>query len=143
MTTTMNPTEMPVIVLVERECAGDHDPALRHIAPVAGDKHIHLVAPARQVDGEHWLVDVDAREQDANERLASWSAALAPYASSINGEIGDENSRLALADARREVGRDARVLSVSASTGSLAAPRAVPARAPLGVGRMASRLLAA
>jgi hypothetical protein len=73
------------------------------------------VEPQARADQEHWLVDVAAREHDALERIHGWTAALAPHAASIDGEVGDENPRLALADARREVG-DALVLSVGGST---------------------------
>jgi hypothetical protein len=76
-------TEPPVIVLVERACSGDHDPALAEIAGAAGDARIHLVAPARALAGEEWLIDRSARERDAYERLAGWSVALAPHAPGV------------------------------------------------------------
>jgi hypothetical protein len=63
---------------------------------------------------------VAAREEEARRRLESWTAALAPYASRLDGEVGDENPHLALADARGELDDDVVLLSVSIST---AAPK--------------------
>lgn len=140
MNATMNLTERPVIVLVERGCTGSHDPALRDVARVAGGRRVHLVAPAGPVAGERWLVDVGARERDAQARLDGWAAALAPHAASIDGEIGDENPRLAVADARRALGADARLVSISAPAASPAPPAPAATRPGRFAWRLASRV---
>ena len=127
-TTTITPSQTPVILLADRECAGSHDPALNHIAQSVRGNDVHVVAPASPLAGERWLVDVAAREEDARRRLESWIAALAPDASRLDGEVGDENPRLALADARRELGDDAVLLSVSISTASPTVPFLTGAR---------------
>jgi hypothetical protein len=128
MTTSMTPAEAPVIVLVERECTGHHDPTVHEIARAADGRHIHLVAPAGAIARERWLIDVEARERVARDRLHGWTTALAPLALAVDGEVGDESPRLALADAQRELGRDAVLLSVGDSKGSPRRPNA--ARAP-------------
>lgn len=140
MPATVTHTQTPVIVLVERDCAGSHDPALRGIADVASRSRVHLVVPARPVAGERWLIDVAAREQDAHERLESWTTALAALAIRVDGQIGDANQRLAVADARRELGHELVLLTVSDSTHSPAVAAARPARPTR---RMAVRALAA
>jgi hypothetical protein len=118
---TITPTHL--IVLAECECAGDDNAELRHIADAARGRHVRVVAPAGPIPGEDWLVDVTAREQEARRRIESWTRALAPFAATVAGEVGDENPRLALADARRDVGRDAPVLSARGATASTLAAR--------------------
>ena len=84
-----------------------------------------------------------AREEDARRRLESWTAARAPYASRVDGEVGDEDPRLALADARRELGDDAVLLSVSVSTASPKVPSLTAARPGWLARRSVTRVLAA
>ncbi len=141
-TTTITPSQTPVILLADRECAGTHDPALNHIAQAVRGNDVHVVAPASPLAGERWLVDVAAREEDARRRLESWTSALAPYASCVDGEVGDENPRLALADARHELGDDAVLMSVSISTASPEVP-SVTARPGWLARRSVTRVLAA
>ena len=127
----------------DREWAGSHDPALSHIAQSVRGNDVHVVAPASPLAGERWLVDVAAREEDARRRLESWTAALAPYASRVDGEVGDENPRLALADARRELGDDAVLLSVSNSAASPKVPSLTAARCGWHARRSITLVLAA
>ena len=86
---TITFTQTHLIVLAEREYAGDHDPELRRIADAARGRHVRVVAPAGPIPGEHWLVDITAREQDARRRIKSWTLALAPFAATVDGEVGD------------------------------------------------------
>jgi hypothetical protein len=143
LTTTITPSQTPVILLAGRECAGSHDPALDHIAHSVRGNDVHVVAPASPLAGERWLVDVAAREQDARRRLESWTSVLALYASRVDGEVGDENPRLALADARRELGDDAVLMSVSISTASPEVPSVTAARPGWLARRSVTRVLAA
>ncbi len=142
-TNTVKPSRTPVILLADRECAGSHDPALSHIAQSVRGNDVHVVASASPLAGERWLVDVAAREEDARRRLGSWTSVLAPYASLVDGEVGDENPRLALADARREFGDDAVLMSVSNSTASPKVPPVAAARPGWLARRRARRVLAA
>jgi hypothetical protein len=45
-TNTIQPSQTPVILLADRECAGSHDPALNHIAQSVRGNDVHVVAPA-------------------------------------------------------------------------------------------------
>jgi hypothetical protein len=142
MPSTLTQPAPPVVVLVERACMGSHDPVLPEIARAADGGPVHLVAPARAVPGEEWVIDRSARERDAYERLVSWAGALTQHASAVDGEVGDESSRLALADAQRRFGPDTRMLAVAAPAASRE-PARVSAPRPMRVGlRLAARALA-
>lgn len=59
-----------------------------------------VVVPAGPVPGERWIADRTARDRQARRRIAEWTAALAPHARRVAGEVGDPSRRLAEADAR-------------------------------------------
>ena len=97
-----SPTTHPrrrLLVLVDGPYPARDDFRARWIAARAQAADVLLVAPALPVAGERWIIDLDARRAGARANLASWVAALVDDASSVQGEIGDESPRLAVADA--------------------------------------------
>ena len=78
------------------------------------DGHVLVVAPAGPVAGERWIVDLSARRAQAEDRLRGWATMLARHASELELEVGDENPRLALSDARGAFPADA-VIGVCAA----------------------------
>lgn len=89
-----------VLVLVDQEYPGRGGDASGVIS-AATDADVLVVAITAPTKNEGWIIDRTARERQATRHLKSWIAALAPYAARIAGETGDENPRLATADAQR------------------------------------------
>ena len=80
----------------------DHSPEqLRRIRDTVTDAKVLLVAPALPIPGERWIVDLDARAEQARSQLQRWFGALTDHAAVIEAEIGDADPRAAVADARR------------------------------------------
>ncbi len=75
---------------------------LEDLLEAARGGHVRVVAPARAVRGERWIIDLTAREAQARRRLEGWRGALERHAGLVEAEIGDADARLALADAQRE-----------------------------------------
>ena len=88
-----------LLVLVDGPYPGRDNFRARWIAARAQAADVLLVAPALPVPGERWIVDLDSRRARARASLASWLEALENEAPSVQGEIGDESPRLAVADA--------------------------------------------
>ena len=80
---------------------------LEGLNDAVADAHVMVVAPAGPVAGERWIVDLTARRVRAEERLNDWATMLTRQVRELELEVGDENPRLALADARRAFRPDA------------------------------------
>ena len=93
------PTRRRLLVLVGGPYPGDQQDRAGLIQARARGADVLLVAPTLPVAGERWVIDLDAREAQASANLHSWIDGLADQAESIDGEIGDESPRLAVADA--------------------------------------------
>ena len=98
---------MPALTLTDVILVASGEPAdlspgqLRRIRDAVTDAKVLLVAPALPIAGERWIVDLDARAEQARSRLQRWFGALTDHASAIEAEIGDPDPRAAVADARR------------------------------------------
>ncbi len=125
-----------VLVLVDREYPGANGDAGEVISAVT-EAEVLVVAITGPVPNEGWIIDRTARERQATRHLESWIDALTPHAVRIAGETGDENPRLAVADARHAFHPDAVIV-----TGSTAGIEARSARAPAGGRRWLGRLRA-
>lgn len=88
-----------LLVLVDGPFPGLQHERAALIAARAQAADVLVVAPALPVPGERWIIDLEARRAQAGANLRSWSEALAGEAESVQGEIGDESPRLAVADA--------------------------------------------
>jgi hypothetical protein len=88
-----------LIVLVYGSFPGRDKFRASWIVARAQGAEVLVVAPARPVAGERWIIDLDARRARARANLASWVDALVDEAASVRGEIGDASPRLAVADA--------------------------------------------
>ena len=95
----LTPTE--VILVTSGEPADLSPGQLRRIRDAVTDAKVLLVAPALPIAGERWIVDLDARAEQARSRLQRWFGALTDHASVIEAEIGDPDPRAAVGDARR------------------------------------------
>ena len=96
-----------VIVLADRDAAMLDAHELRRLNNAVADGRVLVVAPAGPVAGERWIVDRSARRAQAEDRLRGWATMLARHASELELEVGDENPRLALSDARGAFPADA------------------------------------
>ena len=97
-----SPTAQPhrrLIVLVDGPFPGRAGFRASWIAARAQGAEVLVVAPALPVPGERWIIDLDARQAQARANLRSWLEALAREAASVQGEVGAETPRLAVADA--------------------------------------------
>ena len=117
-------TPAEVILVAHGEPADQSPEHLGRIRDAVTGAKVLLVAPARPVAGERWIIDLDARASQARSRLQLWIAALAGHASAISAQVGDADPRMAASDARREL-PTAQILD---------APGAEPTR-PAGPGR--------
>jgi hypothetical protein len=114
--TTSAPTS---VIVVARD---EPDEQLSQLRELVAGANVLLVAPALPVPGERWIIDLDARAAQARSRLQQWTVALAGHAATIEGEVGDADPRLAVADARRALPA-ARVVDAAASRRERPAPR--------------------
>lgn len=133
-------TARRIVVLADREVAAVDAGDLSRIADAAAAGDVLIVAPAGPVAGERWIVDLTARSTQARERLDAWATLLASRARSVEVEIGDENPRFALADARREFRPDA-VITLEPDPTPIARRTSVAARLLGGSGAVAQRRL--
>jgi hypothetical protein len=93
------PNPRRLLVLVGGRFPGSQDDRAGLILARARGAEVLVVAPTLPIAGERWIIDLDAREAQAHANLQSWIDALADPAETVRGEIGDENSQLAVADA--------------------------------------------
>src|SRR5512132_1120600 len=96
-----------IMVLADRDVAKLDPHELPGLYNAVADGHVLVVAPAGPVAGERWIVDLTARRAQAKKRLEGWATMLAGHASELEFEVGDENPRLAVSDARRALRPDA------------------------------------
>ena len=96
-----------IIVLADRDPAMLDAHELQRLDDTVADGHVLVVAPAGRVAGERWIVDLSARRAQAEDRLRGWATMLERHASELELEVGDENPRLALSDARGAFPADA------------------------------------
>ncbi len=120
-----------IIVLADRDPAMLDAHELRRLDDAVADGHVLVVAPAGPVAGERWIVDRSVRRAQAEERLRGWATMLARHASELELEVGDENPRLALSDARGAFPADA-VIGLAPLAEPAARSSALLARLPVG-----------
>ena len=90
-----------IIVLADRDVTALDAHQLEALKNAVADAHVMVVAPARPVAGERWIVDLTARRARAEERLNGWATMLERQVLELELEVGDQSPRRALSDARR------------------------------------------